>query len=440
MVQKTAVSLLFHFYSWLLCLYPTRFRDAFGEEMISIFHATVTDAHHQGTRELVRLCWREMADIPYNLAAAYWNEFTYNGEVVMQRKADWRLWPSWIVLHLLSIPLAALLMLAIVIIVNGIIPYHEWTTAQYVQLPTMLLGFAVVTGTLQWLLLRRYLHRGQSWGLATTLGWLVAGCLSYLSWLIVEKFGYSDNEMISAGSMFVICGVTVGLFQYWVLRQVVTKAGWWIAASAIGYSSLSLLIIQPATSILAFVFHITLPAIITGIALFLLLRQTELLASSPIVADVPLNTRPQIKRTQKSVWITVGIFSVILFCLVAPLIWTVGQLTLAKADGIYATPEEAMTATILNNSGGYEIERIDILFARPNYRDGTLPHVWFVGANVYGDYRPDGKSTAPKGYWGAGSFHIKVADGWVHVPEGAFPGLMGRVMDWYGLEDCCSTE
>jgi hypothetical protein len=196
---------------------------------------------------------------------------------------------------------------------------------------------------------------------------------------------------------------------------------------------------QPATSIPEFLFLITLPAIITGIVLFQLLQEAET-AAHPVETSTQPATALKTKSKRKKVWAGAGILTFMLFCLLAPLVWTVGQLTLAKANGIYATPEEAMTAKLLNNSGGYEIERIDILSAQPNYWDGRLPHVWFVGANIYADYRPDGKSTAPKGYWGAGSYFIKVADGWVHVPEGAFPAGMGQVMAWYKLEDCCSPE
>ena len=427
-------------YALLLRLYPADFRDEFGEEMTSVFAAYVAETSHQGARALARLCLRELVDSPYNLAAAYWSDFTYE-EVNMYRKADWGLWPSWIGLHLLSIPLAVLLMLAIVIIVNGIVaPYQEWTTVQYVQLPALLLGFAIVTGTLQWLLLRRYLRHGKSWGVATGVGWLVAALLGYLGWLIAESLGYSGNVLVSAGIILVSFGVTIGAFQYLVLRQVVTKATWWIVATVIGYGSLILLVPQPLPSILETIFLITLPAIITGAVLFQLLQQAEVTASYPVETGVQLTNVPQITGKRKSVWAAAGILAFILFCLVAPLVWTVGQLTLAKADGIYATPEEAMTAKLSNNSGGYEIERIDISFAGPNYRDGRLPHVWFVIANIYANYRSDGKSTAPKGYWGAGSYFIKVKDGWVHVPEGAFPVLMGRVMAWYKLEDCCSTE
>jgi hypothetical protein len=45
---------------------------------------------------------------------------------------------------------------------------------------------------------------------------------------------------------------------------------------------------------------------------------------------------------------------------------------------------------------------------------------------------------APVGYDHAdffpGSFFIRVEEGWVHMPEGAFPKLIGWAMELYGLE------
>ncbi len=440
--MKHVNALLRQIYRQLLRLYPRPFRDEFGEEMTSIFATSVAEKSHRGTRTLTRFFIKELMDLPSSLAVAYWSEFTYR-EVVMYRKADWGIWPSWVVLHLLSIPLAMFLMLVIVIIINGIVmPYHQWTTAQYVQLPALLLGFAVVMGTLQSLLIHKYLRHGMSWGIVTGLGCIVAALLGYLVWLIAERLDFLENELALAGIIFVIFGGTIGLFQYLVLRKVVAKAFWWIVASTIGYSSLILLVLQPVIpipviTIFGFLFLITLPASITGVVLFLLLRQTEATTSFPDETNVSPVIGSRTKRRQKSVWIAAGVLALMLFFLVAPLVWTVGQLTLAKADGIYATPEEAMTTLLLNDSGDYEIEQIDILGSEPNFRDGRLPHVWFVMVNIYAEYRSDGKSTAPRGYYSGGSFFIKVEDGLVHVPEGAYPGVMGRVMAWYGLEDCC---
>ena len=118
-------------------------------------------------------------------------------------------------------------------------------------------------------------------------------------------------------------------------------------------------------------------------------------------------------------------------------VYATGQLTLAKNRGIDATAEEGMRSKLLGQYEGSETEpRVTIVGAGPNRHDGKQPHVWFVGAKVWVEQRPDGKSTAPRGYYSGGSYFLRVQEGWVHVPEGAFPILSAgrwRFMDWREL-------
>ena len=71
------------------------------------------------------------------------------------------------------------------------------------------------------------------------------------------------------------------------------------------------------------------------------------------------------------------------------------------------------------------MERVEIITAGVNANDGSQPHVWFVRAWIFADQRPDGRPTE-RGY-GGGSYFLRVKEGWVHVPEGAFPEFIGWV-------------
>ena len=130
------------------------------------------------------------------------------------------------------------------------------------------------------------------------------------------------------------------------------------------------------------------------------------------------------KPRQRLINATLAIVSAVLvvFALVTQ-VWayTVTSLAEAKREGIYATPEEGMRAMIARSWRG--IERIEIEHAGVNNHDGSLPHVWFVGAKVWAD----------TGYHYPGSFFIRVEDGWVHVPEGKMPEFIGLCMAWFGL-------
>lgn len=121
----------------------------------------------------------------------------------------------------------------------------------------------------------------------------------------------------------------------------------------------------------------------------------------------------------------------------APTVWrvyAVGQIELAKRDGIYATPEEGMRDLIEKSYQG--IERIEIDWVGTNSFDGRMPHVWFVTARVYAAARGDGKTIGEGEFDLPGSYFLRVNDGWVHVPEGAFPEIVGQAMARFELYGC----
>jgi hypothetical protein len=140
-------------------------------------------------------------------------------------------------------------------------------------------------------------------------------------------------------------------------------------------------------------------------------------------------------------WHKFGLLGVALLLLVlqfTPILavgsWAHMTLTLeaARREGVYATPEEGMRAQI--EESWIDIQRVEIDRAGPNARDGSQPHVWFVTARVWAARRWEGQPLSARGYDLAGSFFLRLHDGWVHVPEGQLPRLVGRLMTLYGYE------
>jgi len=114
-------------------------------------------------------------------------------------------------------------------------------------------------------------------------------------------------------------------------------------------------------------------------------------------------------------------------------VYTTVQLNNARAKGVYATPEQGMLALAEKY---YAADReVKILYAGTNSFDGSNPHVWYVIAEVRATARADGLELGPNGCDAPGSFFLQTKEGWVHVPEGAFPTFMGfwmKVFDWAG--------
>ena len=76
---------------------------------------------------------------------------------------------------------------------------------------------------------------------------------------------------------------------------------------------------------------------------------------------------------------------------------------------------------------------IKILHAGPNYRDGSRPYVWYVIAEVRAAARADGSPLGHNGCDAPGSYFLQTREGWVYVPEGAFPEWISNWMDAFHL-------
>jgi hypothetical protein len=131
-------------------------------------------------------------------------------------------------------------------------------------------------------------------------------------------------------------------------------------------------------------------------------------------------------------------FGVLILAIVqfAPVITAVAWLHMfvtleaAKREGVYTTPEDGMRVLVEKSWIG--VERVEIEYAGANAHDGSNPHVWFVTARVWAARRGDWKPVSRQGYDLAGSFFLRVQDGWVHVAEGHFPALVGSCMRLFG--------
>jgi hypothetical protein len=163
------------------------------------------------------------------------------------RKPEGMFYPGWVVLSALSIPIAWniawAIMSQIVKVVGDTIKLRGQThiTEDFLGFYVLLPVLGLVTGSLQYLLLRRYLPRMGWWIAATFLGWLlVTVTLGFFAF-----FALFSTTPPSPALGFVFASVFIGsstaLFQWLLLRQRVHRAALWILTSALGWGMALLL-------------------------------------------------------------------------------------------------------------------------------------------------------------------------------------------------------
>jgi hypothetical protein len=125
----------------------------------------------------------------------------------------------------------------------------------------------LLTGFVQYILLRRYLPRMAWWIGATVLGWTMPMLVGRIITPLLER----GNSIFPIMLGMLLIGVIIALPQWWLLRQRVRHAWWWILASGLGWSLIGLLRQLTSEPSLVLLVIGLLPAIAAAAACWLLL-------------------------------------------------------------------------------------------------------------------------------------------------------------------------
>jgi hypothetical protein len=193
------------------------------------------------------------------------------------KKPDRALYTGWILLTTVSVPIAYILDLVVLriiiryvgdfITVDGVRRITEDYLGVYVFVPIV----GLLTGLLQYALLQRYLPRMSIWVLATLGGWLLG--ISVIA--IPGRLGWTDVFLTNLDVAFLTMGLSIGLGQWLMLRQRLSRAGWWIAANILGWGLYGLVTPDGSIDLLLLAILGFLPACATAAALAFLFKQVR---------------------------------------------------------------------------------------------------------------------------------------------------------------------
>lgn len=191
-------------------------------------------------------------------------------------KPRWLFYLIWIVLTFVCVPMAFFINLAILriiisfvgdfIYVNGVRHITEDYLGMYFFVPVV----GLLTGVLQYGLLRRYLPRMGWWVLATTGGWLFGALLIAIPGWLNWPGGAANLDLV-----FILMGLSIGAGQWLLLRCRLSGAAWWIVANVVGWGLLALITAGNSLDQFGLFALGLLPACATAAALALLMNQAK---------------------------------------------------------------------------------------------------------------------------------------------------------------------
>ena len=158
-------------------------------------------------------------------------------------KPDWFFYPIWIILTTVCIPVAFIINLIILRVITAYVGDFinvdgvRRITEDYLGMYTFVPIVGLLTGLLQYGLLRRYLPHMGWWVLATAGGWTLGAVLI----LVSSRLNIWTYESFDIDWAFIVMGLSIGVGQWILLRRCLPMAGSWVGVSVLGWGMLGMI-------------------------------------------------------------------------------------------------------------------------------------------------------------------------------------------------------
>lgn len=198
---------------------------------------------------------------------------------------------TWFLIGIAGIPISVGVIYVILMAANQLLGDYimvggqRHITEDYLAGLLMIPLFGLITALLQFLVLRQVLPRMAWWIAATFAGFLAFLGVLSLAPRLFPQSQMNDPFLIAIGSA--LAGAGIGFFQWLVLRKKLPRSGWWILGVAFTWGLVFLLNGGVISGIWDILAVSVLPPLVTGLMLWLLFRYKD----QP-VADIPAASSP----------------------------------------------------------------------------------------------------------------------------------------------------
>jgi len=254
-------SFVLRFFESLLKLYPPRFRHEFYSEIQEVILSRLSGAEQIGQWPCAVV--HEIAGLVPSIIQEHWHDLRFRKETMMiiaNEKPGWFFYFRWVALNAIAVIMAGYITFAIMSLVTG----EDDSLITDLLFPII----GLLTGILQYILLRRYLPHMGWWIAATFLGWLMPFVIGF----IFSNLFITGSSTVRIVLGMIVLGTTVALPQWWLLRQRVQHAWWWVLFFGLAWGMVGLYDLFTLSNLFPVLLGFAVvPAIATSIACWLLL-------------------------------------------------------------------------------------------------------------------------------------------------------------------------
>ena len=269
--MKTTISLSEKIYKMMLELYPSRYRDEFGQEMIRLFQDMYHDARNtDNDMEMISLWVRIIPDYLISLTKEHLSHLK-GGDYYMHKKFDTLGLFLWVTAGIAVFPVTFFLSMMLIKFLG--LGNIEDQVLWFVFVPLLL--FSLVGS--QWLILKKYTDRAKNWLVNTALAWIVI----IVSTFIVAGTALRNLTLVDPSHLMLVqliqAFVYGGILGYFQRKALTGFKNTWllIPANIVAILMIWMSIGESISSTIDMVLIGSYPALFTGIAFLFILGQND---------------------------------------------------------------------------------------------------------------------------------------------------------------------
>ena len=255
----------------MLELYPFRYKDEFGQEMIQLFQDMYHDAKNtDNDMEVINLWMRIIPDYFISLTKEHLSHLR-GGDYYMHKKFDMLGLFFWVVAGIAVFPVVLFISVNLVGILGLGSTEDESVLLWLIFIPLLLIS---LIGS-QWLVLRKYTDRAKDWLINTASAWIFMVVSTFvIAGLLFKNLTVTEPQslMYVQAIQAVVYGGILGVFQKKALHGY-ANAWLLIPANIIGVALIFASIGESISSTIDMMLVGSFPALFTGIALLFVLSK-----------------------------------------------------------------------------------------------------------------------------------------------------------------------